>query len=75
MTSVECERIKTESRNRLSVAATSALLIKATDAAHVDAFCPLESVAGWHEKRKRQRVAEIATCDAVERESASIIIE
>jgi len=82
MTSVECERyfsmmkrIKTELRNRLSVAATSALLITATDAAPVDAFCPLESVAGWHEKRKRQRVAEIATCDAVERESASIIIE
>ena len=53
MTSVECERyfsmmkrIKTELRNRLSVAATSALLIAATDVAPVDAFCPLECVAG-----------------------------
>ena len=64
------KRVKTELRSRLSVEATSSLMITAADADPVNDFCPLESVAAWHQKKKRQRVAELAACDAVESDSA-----
>ena len=62
MTSVECEqyfsiikRIKTDTRNRLSVQTTSALLIAASDASALEEFSPYACIREFHERRKRQR--------------------
>ena len=64
MTSAECERyfcvlkrIKTDSRNRLSVKSSAALLIAATDAVRVSDFNPEACVREWHKRKKRQRDA------------------
>ena len=73
MTSVECERyfsvmkrVKTDSRNRLSVPATSALSITATDADSVENFSPSACVVEWQERKKRKREAELQAWDALE---------
>ena len=70
MTSVECERyfsvlkrVKTDSRNRMSVQSSAALLIAATDAVSVSDFKPHACVREWHARKKRQRETELQALD------------
>ena len=56
-------------RNRLSVSATSSVLIAATDSACVEDYSPLECIAEWFEKKKRKRAAELSALDAAEDDS------
>ena len=72
ITSVECERyfslmkrVKTDARNRLSVAAASMSIIVATDTPSVSAFAPKECTRVWQGKRKRMREAELRVLDSM----------
>jgi len=73
MTSVECERyfsvlkrVKSDMRNRLSVEATSAVMIVATDAPCVEDYSPVECVSEWFARKKRKHTAELSMIDALE---------
>ena len=73
MTSVECERyfsimkrIKTDTRNRLSVETTSKLLIAAIDASAVEDFAPYACIREFQERKKRQREADLDALDALD---------